>query len=168
MQIRDHADEAVGQQAFTKQLVYLDSLSIQGLRCLERVELSLDSKRNVFIGDNGAGKTSLLEAIYLLGRGHSFRTANSRRLIQDERDQCVVRAQVQNAHGRLPVGILKTADATRVKLGQDTSGSFFARLWSRPTGSTCVIDATPGLEERALVNAIVTIIVAINIIFAAS
>lgn len=120
MQIRDHADEAVGQQAFTKQLVYLDSLSIHGLRCLERVELSLDSKRNVFIGDNGAGKTSLLEAIYLLGRGHSFRTANSRRLIQDERDQCVVRAQVQNAHGRLPVGILKTADATRVKLGQDT------------------------------------------------
>lgn len=100
--------------------MYLDSLSIQGLRCLERVELSLDSKRNVFVGDNGAGKTSVLEAIYLLGRGHSFRTANSRRLIQDERNQCVVRAQVQNEHGRLPVGILKTADATRVKLGQDT------------------------------------------------
>lgn len=99
--------------------MHLDSLSIQGLRCLERVDLALDAKRNVIVGDNGAGKTSVLEAVYLLGRGHSFRTANSRRLIRDGDTQCVVRANFVDGQNRLPAGILKTADTTRVKLGND-------------------------------------------------
>lgn len=37
---------------------------------------------NVFTGANGAGKTSFLEAIFFLGRGRSFRTADNRNLVQ--------------------------------------------------------------------------------------
>tara|TARA_Y100000588_G_C14257862_1_gene926330 strand:- start:51 stop:1109 length:1059 start_codon:yes stop_codon:yes gene_type:complete len=36
---------------------------------------------NLIYGDNGSGKTSLLEAIYLLGTGHSFRTRETQPLI---------------------------------------------------------------------------------------
>ncbi len=101
--------------------MHLEALWIQGLRCLERAELKLNPQRNVFIGDNGAGKTSLLEAVYLLGRGHSFRTANSRRLIRDGEQQCLVRARLVTDQIKLPIGILKTAEATRVKIGNDAN-----------------------------------------------
>ena len=59
----------------------LGQLSIQNLRCLRQVELDLHPGRNLIVGANGSGKTSLLEAIFLLGRGRSFRTRNSERLI---------------------------------------------------------------------------------------
>ncbi len=68
----------------------LGSLSIQNLRSLRRVELDLHPGRNLIVGVNGSGKTSLLEAIFLLGRGRSFRTRNSERLITHGETRLVV------------------------------------------------------------------------------
>lgn len=45
---------------------------------------------NLIWGGNGSGKTSLLESIFLLGRGRSFRTRNSERLIRHGQDRLVV------------------------------------------------------------------------------
>ncbi len=68
----------------------LGPLSIQNLRCLRQAELELHPGRNLIIGANGSGKTSLLEAIFLLGRGRSFRTRNSERLISHGETRLVV------------------------------------------------------------------------------
>lgn len=48
-------------------------LQISGLRILEAVELEPCPGWNLLLGDNGAGKTSILEALFLLGHGRSFR-----------------------------------------------------------------------------------------------
>jgi DNA replication and repair protein RecF len=60
----------------------LDSLGIEGFRCIEKAELSLHGRCNLISGENASGKTSLLEAIFVLGRGRSFRTARPEVLIQ--------------------------------------------------------------------------------------
>ena len=57
-------------------------ISAENIRCLEQVELDLHPARNLIWGANGSGKTSLLEAIFLLGRGRSFRTRSTERLIR--------------------------------------------------------------------------------------
>src|ERR1700689_4952732 len=59
----------------------LAELRLGGLRCLPRVQLTLHPRLNLITGDNGSGKTSVLEAIYLLGRGRSFRTRHTETLI---------------------------------------------------------------------------------------
>jgi len=64
--------------------VSLLALEIEGLRCLSKTRLELHPHVNLVTGGNGAGKTSLLEAIYLLGRGRSFRTRLTERLIAHE------------------------------------------------------------------------------------
>ncbi|MGA2562231.1 MAG: DNA replication/repair protein RecF [Steroidobacteraceae bacterium] len=60
----------------------LAELRLEDLRCLHSAELQLDARLNLISGDNGSGKTSLLEAIYLLGRGRSFRTRHTEQLIR--------------------------------------------------------------------------------------
>ncbi len=60
----------------------IDWLSVRGLRNLEALELRPASGINWLHGANGAGKTSVLEAIYLLARGRSFRTASISGVIQ--------------------------------------------------------------------------------------
>ena len=60
----------------------LSDLHVEQLRCIETAELALHPGFNLIWGDNGAGKTSLLEAIFLLGRGRSFRTRHSEQLIR--------------------------------------------------------------------------------------
>lgn len=53
--------------------MHLTRLTIDSLRCLRQVEVSPCTGLNLFLGGNGAGKTSVLEALYLLGSGKSFR-----------------------------------------------------------------------------------------------
>ncbi|MGH8284818.1 MAG: AAA family ATPase, partial [Steroidobacteraceae bacterium] len=60
----------------------LDELSVENVRCLQRTDMRLHPGLNLIWGGNGSGKTSLLEAIFLLGRGRSFRTRTSERLIR--------------------------------------------------------------------------------------
>ncbi len=68
----------------------LAELIVDDVRCIERAELRLDAGQNLIFGGNGSGKTSLLESVFLLGRGRSFRTRNSERLIRHGRDRLVV------------------------------------------------------------------------------
>src|SRR6185436_2985968 len=48
-------------------------LRLENLRCFAEAEVLLAPGMNVFLGANGAGKTSLLEATYLLSHARSFR-----------------------------------------------------------------------------------------------
>jgi DNA replication and repair protein RecF len=64
----------------------LAELTLENLRCIQRVELDLAPGTNLIHGPNASGKTSVLEGIYLLGRGRSFRTRNSERMIRHDED----------------------------------------------------------------------------------
>ncbi len=98
----------------------LGPLSIQNLRCLQRVELDLHPGRNLIIGPNGSGKTSLLEAIFLLGRGRSFRTRNSERLITHGESRLVVFGRTSPAEAQaipMALGVQVTrGEATVAKI----------------------------------------------------
>lgn len=65
-----------------------------GFRNVSRADVDLSSGINLLVGENGAGKTAILEAIYLLARGRSFRTTQSKQLIRHGDDELVVRAEV--------------------------------------------------------------------------
>lgn len=60
----------------------LTELQIRRLRCLADVRLELDPGLNLILGANGAGKTSIIEAVHLLGYGRSFRGRASEGLLQ--------------------------------------------------------------------------------------
>ncbi len=60
----------------------LAELAVDNLRCIVHADLRLAPGISLIYGSNGSGKTSLLEAMFLLGRGRSFRTRSSERLIR--------------------------------------------------------------------------------------
>lgn len=67
----------------------LQQLSIQGLRNLKQVKLDF-AQLNVIYGDNGSGKTSVLEAIHYLALGRSFRTHLASRVINYDSEDFVL------------------------------------------------------------------------------
>jgi DNA replication and repair protein RecF len=77
--------------------VNLAELRLEDLRCLPRVQLTLHPRLNLIAGGNGSGKTSVLEAIYLLGRGRSFRTRHTEHLIRHTAPELRVFGRVESA-----------------------------------------------------------------------
>jgi DNA replication and repair protein RecF len=78
----------------------LEQLRICALRCLTDVSVALDPAMNVFVGANGAGKTSVLEAAFLLSHARSFRSGAREALLQRGMTQMSVFAHVHCADGR--------------------------------------------------------------------
>ena len=75
----------------------LESLGVEDFRCVERAELELHPRSNLITGENASGKTTLLEAMFFLGRGRSFRTAQSDTLIRSGAAGFLLLGRVQSA-----------------------------------------------------------------------
>ena len=72
----------------------LTSLTARGWRNLEPVNLEPGPRFNVFFGDNGQGKSNLLEAIDYLGTLRSFRGASAADLIREGSEQAELKAVI--------------------------------------------------------------------------
>lgn len=90
--------------------MHIDRLHIERIRNLNNVQLDSLQSFNVIHGDNGSGKSSILEAIHLLATGRSFRSAHLKQVIQlGQQDALVV---LQAADDR--IGVLKQLHAEHV------------------------------------------------------
>ncbi|WP_018233158.1 DNA replication/repair protein RecF [Thioalkalivibrio thiocyanodenitrificans] len=98
--------------------MHLCRLQVIGVRNLRDVRIEPGPGLNVIAGDNGAGKTSLLESIHLLATGHSFRTRQLAPLLARGADAVQITARVQGPAGTpsYPVGIRKTQGETLVRI----------------------------------------------------
>lgn len=73
----------------------LSRISVTGIRNLQPVTLIPSPRINILYGDNGSGKTSLLEAIHLLGMARSFRSSRLNPVISHEQNSCTVFGQAE-------------------------------------------------------------------------
>lgn len=60
----------------------IDSLILNNFRNIESLELKADPRLNLLIGDNGQGKTNIVEALVYLSFGQSFRIKDDLKLIR--------------------------------------------------------------------------------------
>jgi len=121
----------------------LAELTIDNVRCLEHAELTLHPHRNLIWGGNGSGKTSLLEALFLLGRGRSFRTRNSERLVRYQQCELVVFGRTSDRPARsLGVRVSRAAGGTVARISGETAASLTELSQAFPVQ---VID--PGIHQ---------------------
>lgn len=101
----------------------LGRVRITALRCIAEAELALHERRNFIFGANGAGKTSLLEAMFVLGRGRSFRTRQMRRLVQRGREGFAVFGTVSGNGRARRIGVAYTAGRMEKRLDGEVAAS---------------------------------------------
>ena len=91
----------------TDQVAYISRLSLTNFRNLVELELDLPPAVSVFYGANAQGKTTLLEAIYLLAIARSYRAENEREVVNfqsaTEGGQALVGGIVEKEGERLAV-----------------------------------------------------------------
>ncbi len=99
----------------------LESLKISRFRNIEPADLVFSPRLNVISGANAAGKTSLLEAIYFLGRARSFRTSHIDRLVRTGESGFELFGRVtRKGQAGVPVGMARQGSSLRIRIkGED-------------------------------------------------
>jgi DNA replication and repair protein RecF len=105
--------------------VPLAELRITNLRCVESAALEFSPELNLIAGANGAGKTSILEAIFLLGRGRSFRTRSSEKLIRHGQHSLTVFGRTDDQPPG-SAGVEVSREGTRARLNGRDADSLLA------------------------------------------
>ncbi|WP_347355657.1 DNA replication/repair protein RecF [Bdellovibrio sp.] len=87
-----------------------ERLRLVNFRNYRDVVLSFSPRVNVFLGENGQGKTNLLEAMYMISQGDSFRYSDNSTLINAQYSESVIQALIsQNElHYKLKMGLSKS------------------------------------------------------------
>ena len=62
----------------------LKRIKIQNFRNYKEEEIEFNNKINIFYGNNAQGKTNILESIYLMSLGKSYRTNKEKELIKKD------------------------------------------------------------------------------------
>ena len=88
----------------------LKHITIEGVRNLAQVQVALPTGATALFGANGSGKTSFLEAIHLLAVGRSFRTHQSKPVIQRGLAHCRIVGEVQRRGRSIIMGLEKHRD----------------------------------------------------------
>ena len=74
--------------------MYLSNLTLENFRSYPKQTLDFDSETNLILGINGSGKTNILEAIYFLSSGKSFRASSSFQLINWNQNYAIVKGDL--------------------------------------------------------------------------
>lgn len=76
----------------------IKNLKLIGFRNLENFQVSFSKNKNLIYGLNGAGKTSILEAIFLPGFGKSFLNVKKSEIVNDHADFFSIRLSAVDHH----------------------------------------------------------------------
>lgn len=74
--------------------MHVENIRLINFRNYYSLNIDLNKKTNIFIGKNAQGKTNLLEAIYICATGRSFRTNRDKEIINFNKNEAYVGAQM--------------------------------------------------------------------------
>jgi DNA replication and repair protein RecF len=96
---------------------WLKHLEVVDFRCVARAELTLHPELSLVLGRNASGKTTLLESLFFLGRGRSFRQGPSTGLIRQGAAGFLLAGSVGPARSDQRVAVQYETGRFRVKIG---------------------------------------------------
>lgn len=111
--------------------MFLRYLLLRQFRNIESLSLQPDPGFNVFWGDNGQGKTNILESIYLLGTLKGFRGNRNEEFVRQGQEACRLEAEVeaQGLRHKIELTISRQGKSPRLDGKESRSANdFFGHL----------------------------------------
>lgn len=107
--------------------VALTRLDIRCLRNIQSLSMDPGAGVNVVLGRNGAGKTSVLEGIWILSRGRSFRSGRIEQVVREGEEGLQVVGRVVGAErGERVVGVERSRGSRQLRVGGESVDSVAA------------------------------------------
>lgn len=101
----------------------LTRLGLKDFRCFAEAELELSPESSLIVGANASGKTSLLEAIHVLGQATSFRAATLESVPRQGAPGFRLTGRLSLGGRESPIGVERSGRRLTMRLGGAPAGS---------------------------------------------
>jgi len=99
----------------------IKKLKLNNFRNFAEGELSIGDGTTVLYGGVGEGKTNIIEAIFLLSVGRSYRTSETQQVISWGKSEAVVRGEGADAAGGISVAVKVTKNGKKIELNGENN-----------------------------------------------
>lgn len=100
--------------------MFVSHLSLTDFRSYSQLELSLKTGQNIFVGENGEGKTNIIEALMYLALLSSHRISSDQPLVRLGSERAYIRAKIESSDRTTLVELeINAAKANRAKVNQN-------------------------------------------------
>ena len=94
--------------------MHIDSISIENFRSIDFTKISFDSDITIICGENNAGKTTLLEAIYLTSNLKSFKGVSNVELIRSSSNLFKISLNFSNKSSNDNIFVEKSIKSSKI------------------------------------------------------
>ena len=135
----------------------LSSITLSSFRCFNSLKIDLSPRANFFYGKNGSGKTSILEAIYLVCSGRSFKSSNIESAVMLDKESFHLKAY-DNESGFIIEAYKERSKSIQLKLNNkkitisEAAKTFLATIIDNKTFS--FTEAAPAFRRKILDRAV--------------
>ena len=102
-----------------RQIMKLSTIKIVNFRNYEHEKIDFNNFLNIIYGNNGEGKTNLVEAIYTLSLTKSFRTNNDKNLIKNGEVSTRIEGVIASNNTENSYEVIINKDGKKVKIDND-------------------------------------------------
>ena len=100
--------------------MFINQLDLTDFRSYSTLELPLNNNTHIFLGENGEGKTNIIEAVMFLALLSSHRTSTTAPLIKLGKERAYIRTKITEENRTISIEIeINNGRANRVKVNQN-------------------------------------------------
>ncbi|MCC3144729.1 DNA replication/repair protein RecF [Halanaerobium sp. Z-7514] len=99
--------------------MYLKRVLCRNFRNFDELIIDLNPNLNIFLGDNGQGKTNLLEAIYIMATSNSHRSSICSELINWDKEEALIQLLLERREGKIKLAMRLDKGGRRVELNDN-------------------------------------------------
>ena len=74
--------------------MFINKLSLTNFRNIKKLSVAFETPLTIFYGNNGQGKTNIVESVYLLANANSFRTSSFKEMILNDEETSIVEGEI--------------------------------------------------------------------------
>lgn len=135
----------------------IKSLFVTNFRNLNSIEIKFNNLLNIIVGNNGQGKTNIIESIFLLTQGESFRYSKNENLITLGEENSFISSNIinKNLDFKINLNLTKTKKKLSVndKISSVSSMKKFSAILFSPESLSVIKESSN--ERRQLIDQIV-------------
>jgi DNA replication and repair protein RecF len=141
--------------------MYLEHISISNFKNIGQVDINFSPSLNCFVGDNGEGKTNLLDAVYYLSMCKSYFLTNDSQNIYNSEDFFLIKGSYvrNNTEEQISCGFKRGGNKSLKRNGKEYERlsahiGFIPLVMISPSDTSLINDR--GEERRKYINAIIS------------